>query len=63
MYVLSCRINLKHVAKIYYTQFVVFAEMPRSCAAYGCKNKDTKESKDKEIKFYCIPVRNRGEGS
>ena len=30
--------------------------MPRSCCAFGCTNQDTKETRDKRIKFYRIPV-------
>ena len=30
--------------------------MPRSCSAYGCTNRDNKESRDKGIKFCHIPV-------
>ena len=30
--------------------------MTRSCCAFGCSNRDTKESRLKGIKFYRIPV-------
>ena len=32
--------------------------MPRSCSAFGCTNRDTTETRAKEIKFYRIPAKN-----
>ena len=31
--------------------------MPTSCSAFGCTNRDTKETRGKGIKFYRIPVK------
>ena len=32
--------------------------MPKSCSAFGCTNRSTKEIRVKDIKFYHIPVNN-----
>lgn len=32
-------------------------KMVRSCSAIGCTNRDTKKKREKEIRFYRIPLK------